>query len=156
MFLLVACGGQVAVEERPTVPDSAPASEFDGAWEFAHLVTPDGLSTTQRGHMVVTADYVCFVRVGKERVAIEAEDSDQVKAEKAARLYSAVRATCGTYSIEGDRLKATWLTSADPSVEGNTAEFILATETDTVSLAPAVAPQYQFVYRRLRESHRLQ
>ena len=131
------------VEEQPSVPESTPESQFDGAWEFAHLVTPDGLSTTQRGHMVVTSDYVCFVRVGKEREAINADDLDEVKAEKAAGLYNSVKATCGTYSIEGDSLKAKWLTSADPSVEGNITEFILSTEPDTVSLAPAAAAPIQ-------------
>ena len=150
MLLLLACGGQAAVEEPTSLPDSTPASAFDGTWEFAHLVTPDGLSTTQRGHMVVTSDFVCFVRVGKERMGIEAEDSDQVKVEKAAGLYNSVKATCGTYAIEGDTLKANWLTSADPNVEGNTAEFILATTPDSVSLAPAVAPQFQFVYQRVK------
>jgi hypothetical protein len=150
LALLPACGGQTSVEEQPSVPESTPESKFDGVWEFAHLVTPDGLSTTQRGHMVVTSDHVCFVRVAKERETINTDDSDEVKAEKAAGLYNSVKATCGTFSIEGDSLKANWLTSADPSVEGNITEFILNTEPDTVSLAPAMAPQYKFVYRRVR------
>lgn len=150
LLLLPACGGQTAVEDQSAVSESMPDSQFDGAWEFLHLVTPDGLSTTQRGHMVVSSDCVCFVRVGREREAVGADDLDEVKVEKAAALYDSVRATCGTFTIEGDSLKAEWLTSADPSVEGNTTRFILTAEADTVSLAPAVAPQYKFVYRRMQ------
>jgi hypothetical protein len=149
MFCL-ACGGQTGVEEEAAAPEPSPESQFDGAWEFVHLVTPDGASTTQRGHMVVSSDCVCFVRVGKEREGINADDSDEAKVEKAANLYDSVRATCGTFTIEGDSLKATWLTSADPSVEGNTSEFILGIEGDTVSLAPAAAPQFKFVHRRIQ------
>lgn len=146
----LACGSQQVVEEQASVPEPTLESRFVGAWEFVHLVTPDGISATQRGHMVVSSDSVCFVRVTKERELIGDDDSDELKAEKAASLYNAVRATCGTFSIEGNSLKANWLTSADPSVEGNQTEFLLSSEADTVSLAPAAAPQYQFVYRRLQ------
>jgi hypothetical protein len=100
--------------------------------------------------MVVSSNCVCFVRVGKERESIDADESDEVKQRQAAALYNSVKATCGTFSIEGDSLTAQWLTSADPGIEGNSTRFILTTENDTVSLAPAVAPQYKFVYRRLR------
>jgi len=148
--LSLACDSQRAVESPPSMPAPIPENQFDGVWEFVQLVTPDGPSTTQRGHMVVTSDYVCFVRVNKERNPIATDDPDDVKSEKAADLYNAVRATCGTFSIEGDSLKAHWLTSADPSVEGNFTDFILTREADTISLAPAAASQYKFVYRRVR------
>ena len=146
--LLFGCAGQPAVEEAGAVP-AEPANPFVGAWEFVHLGTPDGPNTSQRGHMVVSDKHVCFVRVGNEREAIAEDDSEEVAAQKAAELFNAVRATCGTYKVEGDSLKATWLTSAEPTVEGNSAEFIMSLEGDTVSLAPAAATQFQFVYRRI-------
>ena len=148
-ILLMSCVSQPAVEESEVELAQEPASPFDGAWEFVHLVTPDGPNASQRGHMVVSAGHVCFVRVGVERETIGEDDSDQVAAEKAAGLFNAVTATCGTYTVDGNTLKASWLTSADPSVEGNVAEFIMGLEGDTVSLAPAVAPQFRFVYRRI-------
>jgi hypothetical protein len=150
VFLLCACSPQAEVEVEVEAPEASAESQFDGVWEFVHLVTPDGEMTTQRGHMVVNADHVCFVRVGQEREAIANDDSDEVKAEKAAGLYNGLKATCGSYAVEGERMTATWLTSADPSVEGNVSEFVLVADGDTVSLAPAAATQFKFVYRRVQ------
>jgi hypothetical protein len=147
-ILLIGCASQPAVEEAEAVP-AEPVNPFVGAWEFVHVGTPDGPNTSQRGHMVVSDEHVCFVRVGNEREAVGEDDSEEVAAQKAAELFNAVRATCGTYEVEGNTLKATWLTSAEPTVEGNVAEFIMSLEDDTVSLAPAAAPEFQFVYRRI-------
>ena len=145
--LLFACAS-APTQEAPA-PIAEASSPLDGAYEFIHIDTPDGPSTTQRGHLLVSGDYVCHVRVVKERESIGEDDSEEVRLQKSAQLAGSTTAACGTYSIEGDRLTANWVTSHDPANEGNATEFIFTQDGDQVVLAPAAAPQFKFVYKKL-------
>lgn len=124
--------------------------DFTGAWEFVRLDTPNGPSTGQRGHMVVFNDYVCHVRVQKDRQGIAPADSDAQKMEKAANIFNSSNAACGKFAIEGETLTVDWVTAVNPQTEGHSTKFILKHEGDLVTMAPAASPQFIFVYQRIK------
>lgn len=147
LVCLLGCAGPASPQSQDVEENG---DDFTGAWDFVRLDTPDGPSTTQQGMMVVFGDYVCHVRIQKDRDAIAEDDSAEVKGEKATKLLNGSNAACGTFTRENDRLTVNWSTAVKPETQGNATEFILTTEGDTVLLAPAAAPQFKFVYQRLR------
>ena len=133
--------GAMAHDEKDTL---------DGAYRFVRLDTPSGPQETQEGMLVVADGHMCHIRVGKEREAITREDSDEEQTRKAAAAFGSANGTCGTYTLEAGKVTATWAVSLQPGGEGNSSEFLVEREGDSLTLAPAGAPQFKFVNERVR------
>lgn len=125
-------------------------NHFDGVYELVRLDTPDGPQATQNGMLIVSNGYLCHLRVNKEREKLSRDDTRQQRMMKAAEAYRAATATCGSFTLEGERVTAHWTVALDPGDQGNTSEFIFKEVGETLSIAPARSPDFRFVYRRLK------
>ncbi len=121
---------------------------LDGAYEFVRLDTPNGPQETQIGMLVVADGRLCHIRVAKDREAMSREDTDEQRTLKAAAAFRSANGTCGTYTLQDDKVVASWTVSFQPGGEGNSSEFIVTRDGDWLTLAPAGAPDFKFVYKR--------
>ncbi len=122
---------------------------LEGAYEFVRSESPQGSSTTQMGMMVVKGDYMCHLRVSKEREKTVQDEADEERDRKYAAAFRGSNGTCGKIRIEGDKVIADWGVTLDPNDEGNTSEFVFHQDGGTLTIAPAGAPQFKFVYQRV-------
>ena len=121
---------------------------LDGAYEFVRLDTPDGPNTSQGGMMVVSSGYMCHIRTANEREKLSREDAEDVRLKKQAEAFSSVNGTCGSFKVSDGKISVTWATAVNPNQVGNTSEYVYDSEGDTLSIGPASAPQFRFVYKK--------
>jgi len=121
---------------------------LDGAYDFVRLDTPDGPNTSQEGMMIVSEGYMCHIRVAKDREKLSREDAEEIQIKKQAAAFSSVNGTCGSFKVAEGKISVTWATAVNPNQVGNTSDYVFDKDGDTLSIGPASAPQFRFVYRK--------
>lgn len=128
---------------------AADLGQFNGVYEFVRLETPDGPSTSQKGLLILQDGYLCHVRTRKDREKIPDQPKEEV-IKKSADAFAASNATCGTFTVEGDKVTTTWQTAVDPNDEGNSSPYVFTKQGDLLTIAPAADTRFKFVYRKVK------
>ena len=149
-MVAMACsqGAGTATEVTPE-PDSS-LSQYNGVYQLLRLDTPDGPRTAQKGLMMVQDGSLCHLRVDKERERIDRDESDEETMRKSAAAFTAANSACGTFTLEGEKVTATWIATLHPNRDGGTSEFIFSQEGDLLSISPAGSLEFKYVYERVK------
>ncbi len=141
--------GLVCLQVAPGAGAFHGENVLEGAYQFVRLDSPQGSSTTQEGMLVVKGDYLCHLRVSKEREKMVQDEPAEERSRKAAAAFQGSNATCGKIEVHEGRVIAHWGVTLDPNDEGNTSEFVFTQDGETLTIAPAGAPEFKFVYRKV-------
>lgn len=128
---------------------AADLGRFNGVYEFVRLETPDGPSASQKGMLILQDGYLCHVRTRKDREKIPDQPKEEMM-KKSAEAFAASNATCGTFTMEGDKVTATWHTNVDPNDEANASSFIFTKQEDLLFISPGGDTRFKLVYRKVK------
>ncbi|MFQ5738859.1 MAG: hypothetical protein ACE5JX_07570 [Acidobacteriota bacterium] len=150
-YLLAAGLCLAAMTIQPAIGAPQPGEgDLDGVYEFVRLDAPDGPNTSQKGMMIVKGDYLCHIRVRKEREKRAQGDSQEERARKSAAALRGANASCGHFTADGSQVNARWKVAIDPNIEENTPQYTFVLEGDTLRVSPATAPEFKFVYKKIQ------
>lgn len=124
-------------------------SPLEGAYEYVRSESPQGTSSGQVGMLVIKGDHLCHLRVAKDREKTVRDESEEERNRKYASAFRGSNGTCGKIAVDGEKVTATWGVSLDPNDEGNVSEFIFAQDGEELTISPAGAPDFKFVYKKV-------
>ena len=146
---LMACSRGAATATEVTPQAESSVQRYDGVYQLLRLDSPNGPSSTQKGLMIVQDGSLCHLRVDNERENFVQDESDEEAMRKSAAAFTAANSACGTFTLEGEIVKATWTSTLNPNRDGTTSEFIFSQEEDQLFIAPAGSPEFKYVYQKV-------
>ncbi len=146
---VMACSGGAATATEVTPQAESSVERYNGVYQLLRLDSPNGPSSTQKGLMIVQDGSLCHLRVDKERENFVQDESDEEAMRKAAAAFTAANSACGTFTLEGEIVTATWTSTLNPDRDGTTSEFIFSQEEDQLFIAPAGSPEFRYVYQKV-------
>ncbi|MCZ6484312.1 MAG: hypothetical protein O6826_01280 [Acidobacteria bacterium] len=145
----MACSGGAATATEVTPQAESSVERYNGVYQLVRLDTPNGPTTTQKGLMILQDGSLCHLRVDKERERIDQDESDEDTMRMSAAAFTAANSACGTFTLEGGKVTATWIATLNPNRDGSTSEFIFSQEEDLLFIAPAGSPEFKYVYQKV-------
>ncbi|MFP5264217.1 MAG: hypothetical protein ACLGJB_20225 [Blastocatellia bacterium] len=139
----------VVFAAAPNVLASDP--KLDGAYKWVSTTFPGGKQTEAdaKGMIVVHGKYMAYVQAGANRKAWTQEEPENDRLKKIAEAYQNLRATAGSFVVQGNTITLSQVAQASPLAMGKDAKWEFKLEGNTLRLKPAGNANVEFVFERL-------
>jgi hypothetical protein len=133
------------------VASFAQAPKLDGAYKFVSVKFPGGSQTEaqQKGMIVVHGKYMAFVSSGVDRKTWSEDEPEADRLKKIVEAYNGLRATAGSFEIQGNKIVLQQLAQASPASMGKPSTWEFKLEGNTLTLKPGGNTTVEFTFERL-------
>jgi hypothetical protein len=125
--------------------------KLEGAYRFVSVKFPGGEQTEaqSKGMIVVHGKYMAFVQAGVVRKSWSQQEPEADRMKKIAEAFNGLRATAGTFSIQGNTIVLSQMAQANPSSMGKESKWEFRLDGNKLMLKPAGAANVEFTFERL-------
>jgi hypothetical protein len=129
----------------------AQAPKLEGAYKFVSVKFPGGQQTeaNNKGMIVVHGKYMAFVSAGVDRKTWTQEEPETDRAKKIVAAYQGLRATAGTFEIQGNVITIQQLAQANPDTMGKPSKWEFRLEGNKLMLKPGGNADVEYTFERL-------
>jgi hypothetical protein len=140
--LVLACAATAAMAQTP---------KLDGAYKFVSVKFPGGEQTEAlaKGMIVVHGKYMAFVQSGVDRQTWTQEEPEADRMKKIAAAFNGLRATAGTFEIQGNMIVINQIAQANPGTMGKPGKWEFKLEGNKLVLKPAGVTGVEFTFERM-------
>ena len=125
--------------------------KLEGAYKFVSVKFPGGQQTeaNTKGMIVVHRKYIAFVSAGVDRKTWTQEEPETDRHKKIVAAYQGLRATAGTFDIQGNVITIHQLAQANPETMGKPSKWEFKLEGNKLMLKPGGNADVEFTFERL-------
>lgn len=125
--------------------------KLDGAYKWVSTTFPGGKQTEAdaKGMIVVHGKYMAYVQAGANRKTWSMEEPEGDRLKKIVEAYQNLRATAGSFDIQGNTITLHQVAQASPLTMGKDAKWQFKLEGNTLTLKPVGNADVEFMFERL-------
>jgi len=129
----------------------AQTPKLEGAYKFVSVKFPGGETTeaNSKGMIVVHGKYMAFVQADVDRKMWTREEPEADRTKKIIDAFNGLRATAGSFEVQGNMIVLTQVAQASPSSMGKPSKWIFKLEGNKLSLKPEANQSVEFMFERL-------
>src|SRR5215212_616833 len=140
-FILVATASNVLASDP----------KLEGAYKWVSTTFPGGKQTEAdaKGMIVVHGKYMAYVHAGANRQSWSMEEPEGERLKKIADAYQKLRATAGSFDVQGSTITLHQVAQTSPLTMGKDAKWEFKLEGNTLTLKPIGDANVEFRFERL-------
>jgi hypothetical protein len=125
--------------------------KLEGAYKWVSTTFPGGKQTEAdgKGMIVVHGKYMAYVQAGSNRKTWSMEEPEGERTKKIVEAFQNLRATAGSFDIEGNTITLHQVAQATPMTMGKDAKWEYKLEGNMLKLKPAGNANVEFAFERL-------
>jgi hypothetical protein len=129
----------------------AQTPKLDGAYRFVSVKFPGGEQTEaqSKGMIVVHGKYMAFVQSGVDRKTWTQDEPEADRTKKMAEAFNGLRATAGTFEIQGNTIVLNQLAQANPGSMGRPSKWTFRLDGNKLMLKPEGGTNVEFTFERM-------
>jgi hypothetical protein len=125
--------------------------KLEGAYKWVSTTFPGGKQTEAdaQGMIVVHGKYMAYVQAGANRKTWSMEEPEGDRLKKIAEAFQNLRATAGSFDIQGNTITLHQMAQASPTTMGKDAKWEFKLEGNSLTLKPVGNANVEFKFERL-------
>jgi hypothetical protein len=125
--------------------------KLEGAYKWVSTTFPGGKMTEAdaKGMIVVHGKYMAYVQAGANRKTWSMEEPEADRMKKIMEAYQNLRATAGSFDVEGNTITLHQVAQASPLTMGKDAKWEYKLEGNKLTLKPVGTANVEFTFERL-------
>jgi hypothetical protein len=125
--------------------------KLEGAYKWVSTTFPGGKQTEAdaKGMIVVHGKYMAYVQAGSNRKSWSMEEPEGDRMKKIVEAYQNLRATAGSFDVEGNTIILHQVAQASPLTMGKDAKWEYKLEGNMLKIKPAGNAGVEFTFERL-------
>ena len=125
--------------------------KLEGAYKWVSTTFPGGKQTEAdaKGMIVVHGKYMAYVQAGSDRKSWSMEEPEGDRMKKIVAAYQNLRATAGSFDVEGNIITLHQVAQANPVTMGKDAKWEYKLEGNMLKIKPVGTAGVEFTFERL-------